>query len=327
MSKNKLDISEVSIVIPVFNGMEYIDQLIENITYYYQAGCELIIVEDGSKETVETKIAKAFPKAIYVWQENKGAAAARNHGVVLATGTYLQLMDVDDSISKDKISVQFSCAEKFNADVVYSDWRNLYIDSTTLKEDYQPWIIEKQHEDFIQRSLRGWWTPTPCPLIRKQAYIDIGGMNEKLKVGEDTYFFHELAMRGYNFHYCPGKFFTYHRHEDKMSLSKNEDSEKLYNSAIFDILKNDFQILSDLNKMTPEYHKIILVERFHVARDLVDCDWEESLRIEKNIREIDPKFDPSDQTRLYRIFYLLFGFQMTETLTLNTYRKFKQLFN
>ena len=317
--------NDVSIIVPLYNVRVHLDQLTQNLMVYYHDGFELIFVEDGSADPVENEIKSRFPEATYIFQENKGAAEARNVGVALASRTYLQLMDADDTISSDKLDIQLQCATKTDADVVYSDWRNLYINKQKSENKPEPWNIEKQYDDIIEKSIRGWWTPTPCPIIRRQAYLEIGGMRSDLKVGEDTYFFNELALRGYKFVYCPGKFFTYHRYENRESLSQSVQSKTLYERAVFEIFKNNYRLIKEQN-LQEKYHYLELVndQRFHVARNLVKSDWEKAVELERQLRVIDPDFKPVTQTRLYRVFYRLFGFQITEKLSTNLYKYIKR---
>ena len=317
----KPSLSDVSIVVPVYNGVDYIEALVENLDFYYQQGCELIFVEDGSDQPIKDVVLSRFPTCHYVWQENKGAAAARNKGVGLAHGQYIQLMDVDDTISQDKIQIQLEWAVRAGADVVYSDWRNLYIDPVSSEKSVEPWQIEKNYEDIILESLKGWWTPTPCPLIHKKAYLDVRGMNEQLKVGEDTCFFHELAIRGYKFDYCPGNFFTYHSHGDRRSLSTNNQTH--YPAATLKIAQKDRSLLLKLDKMKPEYNQATLDLMFQAARSILAENWEKGLEIERDIREINRHFLPSTQTTLYRCFYFVFGFRITEKLSASIYRILK----
>ncbi len=65
---------------------------------------EIIVVDDGSRDDTES-VVRAFDddRLRYVRQENAGANAARNHGIRLASGTYVSFLDSDDELHPEHI--------------------------------------------------------------------------------------------------------------------------------------------------------------------------------------------------------------------------------
>lgn len=101
----------VSLIIPCYNGENYIDRCINNIIEQtYCKKIELIIVNDGStdksKELLLEKqsvLEQQCFKFIFVDQENQGVASAVNNALKFVSGEYLALLDIDDFMTSDSI--------------------------------------------------------------------------------------------------------------------------------------------------------------------------------------------------------------------------------
>lgn len=93
----------LSIIIPVFNTKSLFTKLLKKLVYQkrtYYPETEIIVIDDGSKEDFSF-IEKDYMDVIYVKQPNRGAAAARNVGLELASKTYITFIDSDDDIADD----------------------------------------------------------------------------------------------------------------------------------------------------------------------------------------------------------------------------------
>jgi glycosyltransferase involved in cell wall biosynthesis len=87
----------VSIIMPVYNGEKYIKQAIECVFDQSYQEWELIIVDDGSMDNTANIIGTFSDQRIhYLFQENRGEAAARNTGMGQMKGEYMAFIDADD---------------------------------------------------------------------------------------------------------------------------------------------------------------------------------------------------------------------------------------
>lgn len=87
-----------SIIVPVYNRPQEIDELLESLTKQnFQNSFEVIIVEDGSSNSSEKVIKKYFEKLNlkYYYKENSGAGASRNYGIQQTSGNYFIVLDSD----------------------------------------------------------------------------------------------------------------------------------------------------------------------------------------------------------------------------------------
>lgn len=90
----------ISIVIPTFNRGEKLTRTLEPLLAQDYADYEIILSDDGSTDNT-AEIAARFPRVIYVRQENRGPAAARNRGIVRARGDVIAFTDDDCRVPPD----------------------------------------------------------------------------------------------------------------------------------------------------------------------------------------------------------------------------------
>ncbi|MBE5885039.1 MAG: glycosyltransferase family 2 protein [Lachnospiraceae bacterium] len=101
---------KVSIIIPVYNAANYIEQTISSVLAQDYECWELLLVENGSTDNSIEKIKKFDDPRIrlIILDGNAGAANARNEGMRLATGIYVGYLDADDLWQSNKLSKQIS---------------------------------------------------------------------------------------------------------------------------------------------------------------------------------------------------------------------------
>lgn len=92
----------ISFIIPYYNlPREFLAECVASVLRlpFGQGECEVIVVDDGSDEDLSAFIGTEFPGCVnYVRQENKGLSGARNTGIELAQGQYIQFVDGDDKL-------------------------------------------------------------------------------------------------------------------------------------------------------------------------------------------------------------------------------------
>ncbi|QCX39142.1 glycosyltransferase [Aureibaculum algae] len=113
----------ISIVIPMYNAENYIEQCLASILYQplIKNDYEVIIINDGSKDgslIKATEISKEHENITVFTQENKGVSAARNKGIDLANGKYIWFIDADDYIISDTANHLLTFAEKHDLDIL-----------------------------------------------------------------------------------------------------------------------------------------------------------------------------------------------------------------
>ena len=86
----------VSVIIPVYNGEEFVARAVDSALEQDYPNMEIIVVDDGSTDHTADVLTGYGDKIRYFYQENQGPDAARNHAVSKAQGEYLAFLDADD---------------------------------------------------------------------------------------------------------------------------------------------------------------------------------------------------------------------------------------
>lgn len=120
----------LSVVIPVYNTKEYLENCVRSVLEGDCRDCEIILVDDGATDGVCPalcdRIARENPGLVRViHQENRGLGGARNTGLEAARGEYVYFLDSDDTIMPEFFSVIRDTAERYHPQVIsfpmYSD--------------------------------------------------------------------------------------------------------------------------------------------------------------------------------------------------------------
>ena len=119
---------------------------------------EIICVDDGSTDTslnILDEYASKDDRFVILRQDNKGAGAARNAGLALATGKYLSFLDADDFFEKDMLELAYKKAEEDKSDFVVFQSNQYYTANNTYKET--PWTLRIKeippYSPFTQRQM------------------------------------------------------------------------------------------------------------------------------------------------------------------------------
>ncbi len=114
----------VSVVVPAYNVAPYIGAALASAFAQTFTDFEVIVVNDGSPDTVELERALAPYRAriVYLQQENRGPSAARNTGIRHARGRYVALLDADDLWLPEYLAAQMhALTSDPTLDLIYSD--------------------------------------------------------------------------------------------------------------------------------------------------------------------------------------------------------------
>jgi len=102
----------VSVIIPTYNSAGHISGCIRSVLAQTWENIEIIVIDDGSTDnTPELAERYTYHGVRVVRQFNEGACNARNTGILLSRGKYLQFLDADDLLSADKIESQVQALE------------------------------------------------------------------------------------------------------------------------------------------------------------------------------------------------------------------------
>lgn len=155
----------ISIIIPVYNKQEYLNNCIMSAVEQDYENIEIIIINDGSQDNSENIINTWVSKdnrIKYITQKNKGVSFSRNVGISVAKGDYIFFLDADDMLTKNAISTLVQFAEQTKADIVVGNvyvkqsgvlnkspgYNNLLLNETNLhltRTQLEMFIIRNRH--------------------------------------------------------------------------------------------------------------------------------------------------------------------------------------
>lgn len=103
----------VSIIIPAYNAEKFITEAIDSSVNQTWPNKEIIVIDDGSSDNTLHVAQQYAADCVKVYsQSNRGASVARNKGLSLAKGKYIQFLDADDILDSQKISMQVKLLEQ-----------------------------------------------------------------------------------------------------------------------------------------------------------------------------------------------------------------------
>jgi glycosyltransferase involved in cell wall biosynthesis len=184
--------SSVSVVIPAHNAEKYLGAAIESVRAQTLAPHEIIVVDDGSTDGT-ARIAQSFADVKTIFQENSGAAAARNNGAQNARGEFLAFLDADDLWTPQKLEWQIAALQSEHCDMVFGQAQQFI--SPELSEDERA-KIHLPNENI----------PAIAPgamLITRADFFRVGLLETSWEVGEFIDWYLKAGDAGLQTHVLP----------------------------------------------------------------------------------------------------------------------------
>lgn len=185
---------KVSIVIPVYNGANYVAQAIDSALAQTYDNIEVLVVNDGSKDDGATrKIAESYGARIrYLEKPNGGVATALNLGIESMEGDYFSWLSHDDLYYPEKVATQVQYLESLDLRdaVLYSDYRLIDERSrviTTVRLDHEM-LSQKPLYSVLRGSVHGCST-----LVPREAFARFGVFDTSLATTQDYDLWFKMA--------------------------------------------------------------------------------------------------------------------------------------
>ena len=235
-----------SIIVPVFNRPDEVDELLESLTNQTITDFEVLIVEDGSTKTCKNICDKYMGKLDikYFMKENSGPGQSRNYGAERAQGEYLIVLDSDVVLPEKYLEAIDDELDDSEADAFGGPDR-----AHPSFTDTQKAISYSMTAFFTTGGIRGGkkkldkFYPRSFNMgIRRDVYQALGGFS-KMRFGEDIDFSIRIFKGGYRCRLFPGAWVWHKRRTDFRKFFR-----QVYNSGIARI---------NLYKKYPESLKIV----------------------------------------------------------------------
>jgi len=205
----------ISVIIPNYNRAKLIGHTIENILSQTLKPIEIIVVDDGSTDNSVDVIRSFGSKVTLICQANQGPGTARNAGMKIAKGDYIQFFDSDDLCSLNKLESQAKALEASGGDMAYSPWVKVYIDSGQVR--FENHVIQQkslpQHACPLVWFLRGWSIVFQTCMFRHTFIKKMGGYRTDLMPTEDSELLFRMLLDHAKLKFVPDCLVLYRLHD------------------------------------------------------------------------------------------------------------------
>ncbi len=222
----------VSIIIPCYNAERWLAETLESALAQTWTAKEILVINDGSTDDSLAVAQQFVTRGVQVIdQPNRGASAARNHGLRLARGEFIQFLDADDLLAPDKISRQLAvAAQTGNEWVLSARWSRFTSSAAEASFPPEPLCTDLDPIEFaLIKFERNAMMHPAAWLVPRAVAGRAGPWDETLSLDDDGEYFLRVVLSSRGVRHVP-EARSYYRSGLSESLSAHK-SEAAYLSA------------------------------------------------------------------------------------------------
>ena len=220
----------VSIIIPVYNGSNYIRECIDSALAQTYENTEIIVVNDGSNDEGKTEeiVLSYGDKITYLKKENGGVSSALNLGIANMKGEYFSWLSHDDKYDPHKIEKQIEALRNLE------DKKTVVLcSSKTIDKDSKVYYEAKSKFLFPDGCIVSWDEAAECIfkygsyngcalLIHKSVFEKVGLFDEKLRYVQDMLMWSRIFLGGYSMYYIHDQLVLSRIHDGQLTQTGKE---------------------------------------------------------------------------------------------------------
>lgn len=264
----------VSVIIPCYNCVSFVRRAINSVLNQTFQDYELLLIDnrstDGTLQLLHSFL-EQYPSRIAIYSENKaGAPAARNHGLAMARGEWIQFLDADDELHPEKLARQIELVQGRQTGVVIG---NYIIEREQGRLRENRYGIKDPWKGLIVSDLG----VTSSNMWKKEDLVAVNGWNEDMTSSQEYELMFRLLKNGSTFLFDTSFSTTVHRKGNSVSRStdKRKLTEILKNRIklryeIKDYLKNTGQLTRELSTMIDTYIYMELKSNYRAVPDYAE---------------------------------------------------------
>lgn len=186
-------LEKISIIIPMYNCEKYIKRCLDSLVNQTYKNMEIIVINDGSKdssgEIVQTYV-KKYSNVKLINKKNAGVSSARNLGIKESTGKYVAFVDSDDWCEKQMYSEMMKLTEKIDCDIICSGYKIDSYNGKVISEIKLNEVLLGKCEEEKSEVLHELGISYCFARLFKREIINKNNIkfNEDLSTGEDAIF-------------------------------------------------------------------------------------------------------------------------------------------
>lgn len=297
----------VSIIIPCYNVQKYIAECIDSCLKQTYSHLEIICIDNNSTDNT-VAILKQYQKTnkqiILSSESTQGPGAARNKGLSLAKGEWIQLLDADDLLLPNKIERQVSIIQP---DIAFVAGACTYLHLSGKEVLNMPLKNHHAYSLFVER-----YGCTCSNLFNASVVFKTELQNERLKFSEETDFMLKL-VKVCNVVAIDTQALTIIRERKRSSINKTAGYYKPYDflKVRQDIVRWMLEVDPNFYHKNKEYFDVYLMTKIR-ALALFDIEKAEQMRKWFKVDKYQPKSSASFNTKLYAFLMNNLGFMNAE---------------
>lgn len=276
----------VSVIIPCYNQAQFLPEALQSVWEQTYENWECIIVNDGSPDNTHEVAQEWLAKDTrfkYIQKENGGLSSARNAGLDAAVGAYIQFLDCDDCLGRDKLQISIlQIKNPTENNIVLTNFKMFKME---CNDSLTAYCDLKQELLTFNTILNDWdykfSIPIHCGLFSKSLFLNFQ-FPEVLKAKEDWIMWLVLFQKTSNIVFVDKILAFYRTHDENMT--KNTDH----------MIDNRLKALNYLDKVISqkdykEYlisiFKLELEQNYRLKKSVVNSNNSIGYKIEKKIRK------------------------------------------
>ena len=204
----------ITLIIPLYNAARFIAETLQSVQAQTYTDWECLVIDDGSTDNgaeIVQRIAQADTRIRYVYQSNAGPSVARNHGLRLAKGDYIQFLDADDWFPPQRFENMLAVYSRTEENVIL--YSGLCLGAEDNIHHHMPYSARTNVEDIDFKCMYGGFgrefSFIPGAILFPAAYLKHVQWNEAMRASEDWDYYLQLTQQGYTFRNLPEELFVY----------------------------------------------------------------------------------------------------------------------
>lgn len=185
---------KISVIIPVYNTVDYLGECLESVTGQTYQNLEILILDDHSRDgslEVALEWAKKDARIRVIQRERDGVAAARNEGIARTDGAYVTFVDADDKIEKRMLERLAEELEQSDSDMAmcgFKSWHGEVIpEEDTAPVSWRRTDRETYVKEYLLQGNTRCWS-----ILYRRACASHAGFRKGMTIGEDMLFLVDL---------------------------------------------------------------------------------------------------------------------------------------
>ena len=225
---------KISVIIPVYNVEQYLEQCLSSVISQTLRDIEIILVDDGSTDSspeICDKYASIDNRLKVIHKKNEGLGVAYNTGIKAAIGKYIGFVESDDFVDIHMFEDLYNIAEKNNVDIVKSAWFDYYTNNCQKNGS----LIAYNSYEVLDIKKVSWLLQTQCSiwsaiynrefLINKNVwFLDTPGASY-----QDVAFTYKAFCKANSLVVTPNAYLYYRKDNENSSINSKSKSEVIFN--------------------------------------------------------------------------------------------------